>query len=148
MADQHLHAGEEIVSLSGQYHLTFQADGNLVLYDAGIAVWHTDTWDRPNKLRPICARMQEDGNLVLYTCSNQAAWSSGSDGRGGAYLAIQDDRNVVIYTQGGDAVWATDTMKGHATRLEVTGVLLRSRNLVKEVTLSVLANLIAGAIVH
>ena len=56
--------GQSLISNSGRYRLTYQSDGNLVLYDlaTGTALWWTGTFTN----RPGQAVMQGDGNLVLY----------------------------------------------------------------------------------
>ena len=98
---------ETIASNSGRYQLIYQSDGNLVLYDAGIALWSTYT----NGRTPGVVEMQSDGNLVLYDGSGAPVWASGTAGYDGALLAVQNDGNVVIYSEG-VAVWATHTVQG------------------------------------
>ena len=53
--------------------------------------------------------MQGDGNLVIYSNSNEPIWSSGTWQYPGSHLVIQDDGNVVIYRPGGTGIWSTDT---------------------------------------
>ncbi len=62
---QSLSPGQSLVSSNGRYRLVLQGDGNLVIYTAGRAIWHTHTYGTSaNKLA-----MQSDGNLVLYRYS-------------------------------------------------------------------------------
>ncbi|MBW8862886.1 MAG: DUF11 domain-containing protein [Acidobacteria bacterium] len=106
-----LSPNETIASNSGRYQFVYQSDGNLVLYDEGIALWSTDT----NGITPGAVYMQGDGNLVLYDGSGAPVWASGTAGDDGAFLAVQDDGNVVIYRDG-VAVWATNTVQKTSPR--------------------------------
>jgi RHS repeat-associated protein len=42
--------------------------------------------------------MQSDGNLVVYSPSNQAMWSTGTAGSNATGFEMQDDGNLVLYT--------------------------------------------------
>lgn len=69
-SNEELRQNQEIRSANGQYRLTLQPDGNLVLYRNGTqALWASGTSGRPEITR--CA-MQIDGNLVLYDNNNRA----------------------------------------------------------------------------
>lgn len=87
------------------YELTFQPDGNLVVYNPGrVPVWKSDTSGRgATKLS-----LQPDGNLVVYTI-DRAIWSTNTPGNPGGRLAIQSDGNVVLYNVYGNVVWQTAT---------------------------------------
>jgi hypothetical protein len=97
-----LHRGESIWAPSGEFQLSCQNDGNLVLYRQGGPVWSTGTAGR--EIRECV--MQTDGNLVLYGHGHQPVWASNTQGNPGAFLAVQDDGNVVIYRPV-SPVWAT-----------------------------------------
>jgi hypothetical protein len=99
-----LQRGESIWSPSGEFELTFQRDGNLVLYRDRTALWSTGTAGREVR---ECT-MQTDGNLVLYGHDRQAVWASNTYGNPGSFLAVQDDGNVVIYKPV-HPVWSTGT---------------------------------------
>jgi hypothetical protein len=105
LASQVLSAGTALLSCDGQFKLGMQTDGNLVLYQNGVALWASNTAGTAADE----AAMQSDGNLVLYTSSGSALWDSGTSGEGGAYLTVQNDGNVVIYTASGTVVWSTGT---------------------------------------
>jgi hypothetical protein len=54
--------------------------------------------------------MQTDGNLVLYTATSTAVWSSGTSGTGAAHLSLQTDGNLVTYNNSsGSPTWWTGT---------------------------------------
>jgi tyrosinase len=96
-----------IRSANGQYELTYQGDGNLVLYGPG----HRALWASQTDGKPVgSCIMQGDGNLVVYGPNGHGAlWASNTDGHAGAALAVQDDGNAVIYSTAGRAVWASHT---------------------------------------
>ena len=85
--------------------LVMQSDGNLVLYDSGVAKWSTGTANRSTAY----AIMQSDGNFVLYDTNHQSIWSSNTAGNPHAQLIVQTDGNVVIKTTSGNVIWATNT---------------------------------------
>ncbi|MBM9506130.1 hypothetical protein [Actinacidiphila acididurans] len=79
----------------GQYQLTMQHDGNLVIYDvAGHPLWNSQTEGHSGAY----ATMQNDGNFVVYQGS-QWLWNSQTGGNTGAYyyLCFQTDGNLVVY---------------------------------------------------
>lgn len=99
-----LQRGESIWAPSGEFQLSCQRDGNLVLYRDRTPVWSTGTTGREVR---ECV-MQTDGNLVLYGHGRQPVWASNTQGNPGAFLAVQDDGNIVIYKPV-HPVWATGT---------------------------------------
>ena len=88
--------GGALSSDSGQYRLTYQTDGNLVLYDvlAGVALWQTFT----SGTSPGQAILQPDGNFVVYDAAGAAHWNSGTGGHPDAYMVVQNDGNLVIFS--------------------------------------------------
>ncbi|GAC1373288.1 MAG: hypothetical protein NVS2B15_07490 [Pseudarthrobacter sp.] len=102
-----LNAGDEVRSANGRYRFVYQADGNLVLYGPGGALWDSQTDGSP---AGVCI-MQTDGNLVIYTPGEEPIWASTTDNNPGARLVIQDDGNAVIYSTDSTPVWATDTQQ-------------------------------------
>jgi hypothetical protein len=100
-AETYLYPEETWDSLTGNYHLHYQGDGNLVLYDTNWSpVWWTGTFGRAGS-----ARMQGDGNFVVYDADGQPRWWSGTS-RPGASFRVQDDGNLVIYDTNGRGVWS------------------------------------------
>jgi len=55
--------------------------------------------------------MQSDGNLVEYTSTGTAVWSTKTSGSGATYATMQTDGNLVVYSPGG-AVWSSSTAPG------------------------------------
>ncbi|MBK7857357.1 MAG: hypothetical protein IPJ65_01785 [Archangiaceae bacterium] len=103
--DAQLKRGEQVVSCNGRFVFAHQGDGNVVLYDRGVAIWHTHT----NGRATTTLAMQSDGNLVLYN-GGAAVWHTHTNGFDGASLAVQDDGNLVIY-QGNLVRWASGTAR-------------------------------------
>ena len=86
--------------------LTFQHDGNLVLYGREAKVlWASWTQGR-GAVRLV---LQADGNLVLADAGGKPVWTSGTFGNPGAFLAVQEDSNVVLYAGRWRPIWATWT---------------------------------------
>lgn len=104
---QAINPGQSVTSSNGRYKLTYQTDGNLVIYNAANQpVWSSGTLGR-GVGRTL---MQDDGNLVVYNDANQSLWASGTSGNTGGYLAVQDDGNVVVYRANRTPVWASNTV--------------------------------------
>lgn len=105
---QTLTAGQRISSPNGQYALTLQADGNLVLYTAkGAALWASNTVGKFGAR----AVLQQDGNFVMYDGAGAAFWATNTAGHSGAFLRVQDDGNVVLY-HGTAPIWESTTWGG------------------------------------
>jgi hypothetical protein len=103
-----LHPNGSITSLSGEYVLVYQLDGNLVLSEKdGTPIWATHT----DGTSPGVCVMQLDGNLVIQQSNGQPIWASGTDQHPGSMLKVQNDGNVVIYAPNGTPVWATNTAR-------------------------------------
>lgn len=98
---------DPLMAPGGFAQLTFQGDGNLVLYclrpRGWVPRWASGTW---GQTVTTCV-MQTDGNVVLYNDS-VPVWSTDTWTFPGAHLAVQDDENVVVY-QGVTPVWASHT---------------------------------------
>ncbi|XP_055357574.1 uncharacterized protein LOC129602555 [Paramacrobiotus metropolitanus] len=91
-----------VQSCGGAGRLTFQSDGNLVIYDGSDRPkWNSNTAGRGDQ-----ALFQTDGNLVIYDISSRTVWDSQTAGRG-RRLVFQDDRNLAIYDNADNAVWSS-----------------------------------------
>lgn len=56
--------------------------------------------------------MQSDGNLVMYTPTGVAVWTSCTQGNPGAFAVMQTDGNLVVYSASGVPLFQTGTY-GH-----------------------------------
>lgn len=98
--------GDKLYSSDGNYYLSFQDDGNLVLSNRnGNAIWGAGTDNKGSR-----AEFQNDGNLVVYDSYNKAIWSSNTSRRGGNKLTVQNDGNLVIYGNY-SPVWSSGTQR-------------------------------------
>lgn len=87
---------------NGRYFVVMQADGNLVEYGPGGAMWASNTSGTPAPW----AVMQADGNFVVYSGAGNPVFNTGT-GFGGTTLAVQDDGNLVEYAPTYGPVWAS-----------------------------------------
>lgn len=58
--------------------------------------------------------MQTDGNLVVYSKTNQPLWDTGTHGNANARLVMQNDGNLVIRSATNDPLWATGTVRHYS----------------------------------
>ncbi|MEW5739226.1 MAG: phosphodiester glycosidase family protein, partial [Myxococcota bacterium] len=103
-ANAALGPNQSVHSCDGRFTFVHQGDGNVVLYQGGLALWNTRSAGQATS----SLAMQGDGNLVLYSASGAALWNSRTAGHPGAWLAVQDDGNVVLYDNG-RALWNSGT---------------------------------------
>ncbi len=98
-----LRSGDEILSASGRFALTYRGDGNLVLTDTELrtTLWSTGTAGTV----PGQVVLQEDGNMVVYDGGGRFRWSSGTEGNPLAYLQLDDDGSLAIYSADGRRLW-------------------------------------------
>ncbi|MCB9333510.1 MAG: hypothetical protein H6574_20820 [Lewinellaceae bacterium] len=100
------HKGTESSILNmGNWTLKWQYDGNLVLYQAGVAKWASNTQNKGTDLY-----FQGDGNLVIYQSGNPV-WNSGTDaphqgGKGGRKLVLTSEGSLFIIDQDSKVIWA------------------------------------------
>jgi len=111
-AGQALNPGGSLGAPGGQYTLSYQTDGNLVMYHGGTPVWAANCWSTcvDGFYPPGQAIMQSDGNFIVFNSSSAAVWMSATSGSG-AYLAVRDDGEVVVYSAYGASLWSS--IHGH-----------------------------------
>ena len=86
--------------------LVMQTAGNLVQYDLSYSPAHAIFYNSTTGVAGSYLAMQGDGNLVIYTPSGTATWSTGTPtGSGNYMLQVQDPGNLVIYRY----IWETGT---------------------------------------
>jgi hypothetical protein len=155
-AGQSLTAGQSLWSPSNLYHADLQSDGNFVVYPAGDssstggALWNSVTGGNSNDY----LKMQDDGNLVVYSEGGLPLWSSDTGklndstdilGVGTSLSAgqslwspsnlyhadLQSDGNFVVYPAGdnastGGAIWnaGTEPNPGDYVTLQTDGNLV------------------------
>ncbi len=104
-ANHELTTGQSLTSCNGDFTLTMQGDGNLVLYQDGSPLWASNTVGSGADE----AVMQGDGNFVLYTSSSSPVWASGTQGNDGASLIVRNSGDMVVQSASGQVLWSTGT---------------------------------------
>lgn len=86
----------------GKVRLTFQTDGNLVLYGPGKQpIWASGT----NRSGISRLSMDLNGNLAIYDNSNNTVWTANTAGNPGAYLEVTS-KDAVIKSPQGQVLWS------------------------------------------
>jgi hypothetical protein len=98
---------QRLLSQNGQYWLTLQSAGNVVIYNVFHPLFGTNTVGKTVTQLVF----QSDGNLVLYN-GTTPLWASNTAGNPAATLHLQDDGNLVIYSAAGVGIWSTATSSG------------------------------------
>jgi hypothetical protein len=95
----YLFQNQQVDSANGLYHLYYQNDGNLVLYDQFFvnALWSSGT----NVFSVGFAVMQGDGNLVVYDGGNVPRYASDTSGNYGGYAVVQDNGGLFVFDASG-----------------------------------------------
>lgn len=93
-AEQVFKQSDEIVSINGRFKLVLQTDGNLVVYDTASPAWSSGTQHSDTSF----LKMQQDGNLVLYSPNGSPRWASETSGKcSQPYLTLQNDGTLAMY---------------------------------------------------
>ena len=86
----------------GKVRLTFQTDGNLVLYGPGKQpIWASGT----NRSGISRLSMDLNGNLAIYDNSNNTVWTANTANNPGAYLEVTG-KDAVIRSPQGQVLWS------------------------------------------
>jgi hypothetical protein len=96
----------------GGYLLSADGSTTLLINSKGIPELRSNarmTWGGGKGGTAQLLAMQSDGNLVEYSNTGSALWSSGTSGNPGASLVLQPDGNMVIYSTTGQPLWASGT---------------------------------------
>jgi hypothetical protein len=70
----------------GTFKVTFQGDGNFVLYEGAKAKWATYTATTKGSLR-----LQTDGNIVIYDGNDKVLWASKTGGNHYDHYFLDND---------------------------------------------------------
>jgi len=113
-----LNEDETLISISKNYFVILQKDGNLVLYKSSKLIRENPLWasntNHCQNPKPFKLTLQSNGNLVLMDKNKAPVWTSNSENKGqpGGYkLVLQNDGNLVLYDKVMTAIWATNTWK-------------------------------------
>lgn len=118
---QALHQGDSLTSGSGAYTFIMQGDGNAVVYGPSGPLWSSRTDGLGEFLR-----LQDDGNLVVYSQFGTPSWAAGATVPAGVSLVMQNDGNLVLYAADGRAVWSSRTSPTRPPKPPITGSTMRA----------------------
>jgi hypothetical protein len=91
----------------GGYHLAFQNDGNLVVYDYGFhPLWASNTVGRNCSASTCAAVFQSDGNFVLYD-HGAAYWASQTVAPGGQFKVTAQPPFLLVQAADGTPLYTT-----------------------------------------
>ena len=93
----------QALTSSCYYRATMQPDGNLVLSSNGTA---SPYWSTGTAGRGAYARMQSDGNFVVYNWADNPVWAASTRG---ARVVMQVDGNLVVYNASNSPLWSSNT---------------------------------------
>jgi hypothetical protein len=103
--EQWLNPDQSIYSADGRTRLIYQLDGNLVLYQDGSPVWASNTVGTSLGN----AKMQLDGNFVVYDASGTPVWASGTQNNSGAYLGVYNGGSFFVFKSDQSALYWSGT---------------------------------------
>ena len=126
IVNQYMKPNQYLTSANGEYRLTFQSDGNLVLQrQSDLAQMWTSNTANQNGKRLV---LGWDGNLTLQSHSKSPAWTSNTRGSRVNRLKLHDDGTLAIYDTANKQIWATDTATRNVTTLATTVTNVGSTN--------------------
>lgn len=95
---------QKLSSPNGQYHLTLETSGELVLSGPSGVVWRSCTaWGRT-----MYSRVSSTGRLVLYDPQSLTVWTTPNASSAGAELILQNDGTAVLKSSGA-TLWSSTT---------------------------------------
>lgn len=93
--NQTMSSGATVACPNGNYTITNQSDGNLVIYQGNTPVWSTLTSGQGAST----LLMQDDGNLALYKNGGGATWSANcyQGGTNSYYCVLNNSGTLIVY---------------------------------------------------
>lgn len=106
--NQYLTNNDCLESPDGTYLMSFSSNGTLNAVDGN----NNQYWTPNISALGGTLKVQQDGNLVLYSSTGSVIWSTQTSNSGsGNYLTMQNDGNLVLYTSTNQAIWSIYTGK-------------------------------------
>ncbi|GGL87532.1 hypothetical protein GCM10011594_03960 [Nakamurella endophytica] len=102
---QAISSGSALTSPSGQFSLSMQTDGDLVMTAQGSRLWHSNTDGNPGAV----ALLQTDGDLVIQSPGGGVLWASGTAGHPWSDLTLGSDGTAALRA-GSTVLWSTGSV--------------------------------------
>ncbi|WP_291832521.1 hypothetical protein [Brevundimonas sp.] len=97
---------QKLTSANGQYTMTFEPSGDLVIRNtSGAPVWNSCT----GQGRSWFVRVSSDGQLTIFDTTGTAFWTAGASGNPGAVLTLQNSGVAILKSAGGTTLWTSST---------------------------------------
>lgn len=97
---------QELTSANGQYSLSLETSGDLVIRNAaGTLIWNSCT----GQGRTLFAGISASGLLTIYDARSNPIWSAGSSGNAGKELTLQNTEVAVLKAVAGNTLWTSGT---------------------------------------
>lgn len=106
IVNQYMKPSQHLTSANGEYRLTFQTDGNLVLQrQSDLAqIWTSNTANQNGKRLVLGS----DGNLTIESHGKSPAWRSNTGGSRVNRLKVNNDGTLVVFDTSNNPVWTSD----------------------------------------
>lgn len=106
IVNQYMKPSQHLTSANGEYRLTFQSDGNLVLQRQSdlVQIWTSNTANQ-NGNRLV---LGPDGNLSVRGWGRSPAWESGTRNNRVSRMTLQNDGNLVMFDTSNNPIWTSD----------------------------------------
>ena len=111
-----LYPNDFLISQDGRWKLKYRTDGNLVLYNAdeSESYWNSGTVNTDPEASNFGQAagyllMQYNGNLVMFSNTDNSYWFTSTAGNPGATFRIQDDRNLILTAADGGIKWTSNS---------------------------------------
>ena len=97
---------QKLTSANGQYTMTFEPSGDLVIRNtSGAQVWNSCT----GQGRSWFVRVSSDGQLAIFDTTGAPFWTAGASGNPGAVLTLQNSGVAILKSAGGTTLWTSST---------------------------------------
>ena len=84
--------GKDLFSENGKFRLSFQSDGNLILYKGDEVLWNTETTGNDG----ASFKFQSNGDAIIYK-DEKFIWSNNQGSNPNSFLLVQNDGNFIQY---------------------------------------------------
>lgn len=98
---------QKLTSANGQYTMTFEPSGDLVIRNtSGAMMWNSCTGQGRSWFVRIPS---SSGQLIVFDTTGVAIWTAGAPGNPGSVLTLQNSGVAILKTSGGATLWTSST---------------------------------------